>query len=143
MTTNFTSPALPPSTIVPQDWDLFIPYFNRTYEDISYIVNLKDNNYYPMPITSTATNILGLPNFGSFIICISGINAGLPCITASLVKASPTIAGTVNVIGSQAGNIAPWVAATLTITSTATNFQVAHSVAGQTGSFNLRIIGTQ
>ncbi len=143
MTVNFTFPSLPPSTIVPEDWKLYIPYFNRTYEDISYIVNLKDNIFYPMPITNTATNILGLPNFGSFVVCISGIAPGLPCLTVALNKASPTSTGVVNVLGSQAGNAAPWIGATLTVTSTAGAFQVKHSVANQTGSFNIKTIGTQ
>lgn len=134
---------VPPNTIVPQDWSLFIPYFNRLYEDVAYAVNNRDFIFYPMAITSTAQNIQNVPLFGAFIICVSGVNQGLPCLTASLCKSSKNIAGSITPIGSQAGNIAPWVAATLTITSTATNFQIQHSLSGVTGSFNIRIIATQ
>lgn len=136
-------PLLAPNTIVPEDQNLFNPYLNRLYEDIAYSVNTKDNIYFPMAITDTATNIINLSQFGAFIICISGQTSTLPTLTASLTKADATIAGTIAVLGSQAGSAAPWAAATLTITSTATNFQVAHSVAGQSGSFNIRIIGSQ
>jgi len=144
MTSGFPLfPSLPTSTIVPQDKDLFISYFNRLYEDIANTVNFKDNDFYPMAITNTPTNIVDLPNFGAFIICVSGVTTGLPTITASLCKASATAAGSIAVLGSQAGTLAPWSGATLTITSTATNFQINHSVAATSGNFNIRIIGTQ
>lgn len=136
-------PPLPPNTIVPQDSDLFIPYLNRLYEDIAFAVNSKDNNFFPFSITNTSADIPNLPNFGAFIICVSGASSGLPTITASLCKAASGGAGSIAVLGSQAGAVAPWVAATLTITSTATNFQINHSVAGVTGNFNIKIIGTQ
>lgn len=138
-----TTPFLPPNTIVPENEDLFISYFNRLYEDIAFAVNNKDDKFFPIAITNTPANIPNVPNFGSYIICVSGVANGLPTLTASLCKASSAIAGVVTPIGNQAGNIAPWAAATLTITSTATNFQIQHSVAGQTGNFNIRIIGTQ
>lgn len=134
---------LPPNTIVPSNWDLFIPYLNRLYEDIAFNVNNKDDDYYTMPITNTAQNILNVPNFGSFIICVSGETTGLPTITASLCKASDSAPGVINVLGTQAGTLAPWAASTLTISSTASNFQIKHSVAATTGNFNIRIIGTQ
>jgi len=136
-------PLLSSSTIVPQSWDLYIPYFTRLYENVAYNINQKDNNFFPMAITNSATDIQNLPTFGSFIICVSGIQQGLPCITASLCKSNATSAGSIAVLGSQAGTIAPWAAATLTITSTGTHFQIAHSVANTSGNFNIRFIGTQ
>lgn len=136
-------PFLTTTTIVPEDEKLFIPYLNRLYEDIANTVNFKDNNFYPMAITNTPTPILNLPNFGAFIICVSGINSGLPTITASLCKSDAGASGSIAVLGSQAGTVAPFAAATLTITSSATNFLINHSVANTSGNFNLRIIGTQ
>lgn len=135
-------PLLPPNTIVPQNEDLFISYFNRLYEDIASAVNSKDANFFPMAITSTAQNILNLPNFGSYIICVSGVETSLPTITASLCKASATAAGSISGIGSQVGT-GSWAGNALTITSTATNFQIVHDRASATGNFNIRIIGTQ
>lgn len=139
---NAGVPYLPSSTIVPTSWDLYIPYFNRLYEDIALNVNQKDNSFYPMAITSSAQNILNLPNFGSFIICVSGATSTLPTITASLCKADATASGSVAVLGHQVGTGA-WATYTLTISSTATNFQIAHSNTGVSGNFNIRVIGTQ
>lgn len=135
-------PSLPPNTIVPENDFLFIPYLNRLYEDIALTVNNKDNIYFLSPITSTAANISNLPNFGAYVICVSGAETTLPTITASLCKSDATATGSVVVLGSQAGTGA-WAGATLTITSTATNFQIAHSRTGVTGNFNIRILGTQ
>lgn len=143
---NFIGPnGLPyviPRTIVPSNWDLFIPYFNRLYEQFAQTINNKDNIYYQMAITSTAQNILNVANFGAFIICVSGVDSSLPTLTASLCKASSTAGGSITVIGSQVGTGA-WAGNALTITSTATNFQIAHNRAGISGNFNIRVIGTQ
>lgn len=136
-------PFLPPNTVIPEDPKLFISYLNRLYEDIAFSVNYKDFIYFPMAITDTATSITNMFTYGSFLICVSGVDSGLPCLTASLCKSSSTAAGSISVIGSQAGTTAPFAAATLTITSTTTNFQIAHSVASTTGNFNIRFIGTQ
>ena len=95
-----------------------------------------------MSITSTAQNIANLPNFGSFIICISGQTSTLPTITASLCKADATASGSVASLGSQVGT-GSWAGNALTITATATNFQIAHNRSGVSGNFNIRIIGTQ
>lgn len=137
--------SLSPTIIfpTPDQEDLFIPFLNRLYEDISSVVNSKDYNFFPIPITNTATNIPNLPNYGSFIVAISGVDAGLPTLIAALTKADANQAGTIASLGAQAGNLGTWVGATLTITSTATNFQIHHSVAGTTGNFNIRIMGTQ
>jgi hypothetical protein len=140
--TTTVFPLLPSTTIVPEDWNIYIPYFNRLYEGIAQTVNQKDNNFYTMAITSTAVNILNVPNFGAFIICVSGSTTDLPTITASLCKASTTAAGSVTSIGSQVG-AGLWDTYSLSITSTATNFQIAHNNTGVTGNFNIRIIGTQ
>lgn len=136
-------PILPTTTIVPTEESLFIPYLNRLYEDIANAVNFKDNNFYQMAISDTATNIVNVPNFGAFIICVSGELSGLPTLTASLCKASSTSAGAIAPLGSQAGTDAPFIGAVLTITSTGTNFQIAHNAAGVVANFNLRVIGTQ
>lgn len=135
-------PSLPPNTIVPENESLFIPYLNRLYEDIANAVNAKDNNFFQIPITSTPSNIYNLPNFGAYLLCVSGTDSSLPCITASLVKSSAGVAGVINVLGFQAGTGA-WAGNVLTITSTATNFQIAHDRAGVTGNFNINITGTQ
>lgn len=136
-------PNLAPNTIVPENKDLYISYFNQIYEDVAFAVNSKDYTFFPTTVTDTAQNIPNLPNYGSYIICVSGVDSGLPCVTASLCKNSSSLVGVVNVIGSQAGSSGIWAAATLTISAAATNFQIRHSVAGATGNFNIRIIGTQ
>lgn len=135
-------PQLPPNTIVPESEDLFLDYLNRLYEDIAFAVNNKDYIAFEIPITSSATNIPNVPNFGAFIVLISGTLSTLPTITASLCKSDATASGQVVVLGSQVGTGA-WAGNALTITSTATNFQVAHNRAGVMGNFNLRIVGTQ
>jgi len=135
-------PSLPPNTIVPENDSLFIPYLNRLYEDIAFAVNNKDNIFFQIPITSTAADIPNLPNFGAYIVCVSGTDSTLPTLTASLCKSDATAAGSIAVLGSQVGTGA-WAGNALTITSTATNFQIAHNRAGVTGNFNIRIMGTQ
>lgn len=135
-------PLLPPNTIVPTNEDLFVPYLNRLYEDIAFAVNSKDPKFYPMTISDTPQDILNVANFGAFIICVSGVDPTLPTLTASLCKASDIAAGSITVIGSQVGTGA-WAGNALTITSTATNFQIAHDRAGVLGNFYLKVIGTQ
>lgn len=135
-------PLLPPNTIVPYNEDLFVPYLNRLYEDIASAVNSKDPKYYPMAITSTAQNILNVPSFGAYLICVSGVDETLPTITASLCKASKPGAGSVAVLGSQVGTGA-WVGNSLIISAAAGSFQIRHDRAGITGNFNIRLIGTQ
>lgn len=135
-------PSLPPNTVVPEDEALFIAYLNRLYEDIAFTVNNKDDIEFQIPITSTAANIPNIPNFGAFIICVSGSLTNLPTITASLCKADATAAGSVATLGSQVGTNA-WAGNALIVSSTATNFQIRHDRGGVTGNFNIRIIGTQ
>jgi len=146
-----SQPYLPPNTIVPENEDLFLAFLNRMYEDIAFAVNSKDFNNYTMAITSTAQNILLVPTFGAFIICVSGaqttfsaagVESGLPTITASLCKAGTTAAGAIATLGSQVGT-GDWGGFALTITSTASNFQIAHNRANVSGNFSIRLIGTQ
>lgn len=135
-------PTLVTTTVVPSDWDLFIPYFNRQWEDLANTINFKDNNFYAMAISSSAANIVNIPTFGTFIICVSGVNSTLPTLTASLCKSDATAAGSIAALGSQAGTGA-WAGNNLTITSTTTNFQIAHDRTGVSANFNIRVIGTQ
>lgn len=135
-------PQLPSTNIVPESPDLLEPFLNAMYEDIASSVNLKDNIYFPMAITSTAQNIVNAPNFGAYIICVSGVDSTLPTLTASLCKADMTASGSIAALGSQVGTGA-WAGNALTITSTATNFQIAHNRTGVSGNFNIRLIGTQ
>jgi hypothetical protein len=138
----FLQGTVPISTIIPTNEDLFVPYFTRTYEDLATAINNKDNIYFQIPIKSTAANIPNLPNFGAFIVCVSGSDSTLPTITASLCKSSSSVAGSVAQLGFQAGT-ATWAGKVLTITSTASSFQIAHNNTGVTGNFNIKIIGTQ
>ena len=139
---KYQQPSLPTSTVVPESDDLFIPYFNRTYEDIATAVNKKVGSYFQIPITSSVANIPNLPNFGAFLLCISGTLTTLPTIVVALVKSDATASGVVSVITSQVGTGA-WAGFALTVSATATNFQVNHNNAGVTGNFNIQIIGTQ
>lgn len=132
---------LPPNTIVPEDEFLFISYLNRLYEEIAFAVNSKDNNFFPIAISSVPADIPNLSRFGAFIACVSGADSTLPTATWSLCKSDATAAGVVTPIGFQAGTGA-WAGNVLTITSTATNFQIAHNRAAVTGAFSIRIIGT-
>lgn len=139
---TFEFPFLPTTTVIPENKDLFIPYQNRVYEELAAAINERDNSYFPWPITSVVENIPNVPNFGAFIICISGTESTLPTITASLCKADATASGSIAVLGSQVGT-GSWSGNALTITSTATNFQVKHDRTGVSGNFNIRVIGTQ
>lgn len=139
---TFDFPVLPTTTVIPKENDLFIPYQNRVYEELAQAINERDNTYFVWPISSTSSNFPNVPNFGAYIVCISGEASGLPTLTASLCKADSGASGSIAVLGSQVGTGA-WSGNALTITSTATNFQVAHNRTGVTGNFNIRVIGTQ
>jgi len=138
-------PFLPPNTIVPSpvdQEDIYIQYFNRLYEDIALAINAKDFNFFTIPISDVAKNIPNMANFGSFIICVSGVQSDQPTQTVSLVKSDRIAVGVVNILGTQAGTNA-WAGNNIIVTSTADNFQIRHDRAGVTASFNIRIIGTQ
>jgi len=141
---------LPENTVVPipsEDEDDFIFYLNRLYEDIAFAVNNKDNVFFPISISDGAVNIPNLPNFGAFIICVSGQENGMPSYVWALSKATINAAGTAVILTNQVGTIAPWIGATLTITDSGvvngvSNYQIRHSVAGTTGNFNIRYLTT-
>ncbi len=139
---------LPPNTIVPEDKSLYISYFNRLYEDIAFTVNNKDAVSFPIQITSIPQNIPNLPNFGSYVVAVGPMGRTAdgsfpPTLNASLSKSSPSVAGVIAVLSSQAGQGGGiWGGFVLTITSTATNFQIAHNNTGVTGNFLIRIVGT-
>jgi hypothetical protein len=141
-TQTLLQPQLPPNTTSPANEDLWQTYWTDTYKDIANTVNSKDFNFYPMAITSAYQNILNLPPFGAYIICISGMTSTLPTITASLCKADAIAAGSATTIGSQVGTGA-WAGNALTFNAAVGAFQVKHDRTGVIGNFNLRIIGTQ
>ena len=141
-------PYLPPNTIVPlpaDQQDLFVQYFNRLYEDIAFAMNVRDFVAYPISITDVASNIPNIPNYGSFLVCVAGTESTQPTGIWTLCKADSTAAGTMgatNPLCSQPGT-GNWLGNVLTITSTATNFQIAHNRANFPANFLIRIIGTQ
>lgn len=145
---NIELPYLPPNTIVPMpvdQEDLFVQYFNRLYEDIAFALNMRDFIAYPIPITDVAQNIPNIPNFGSFLVCVAGVDSDQPTGIWTLCKSDSSAAGTMgatNPLCSQAG-AGDWALNVLTITSTATNFQIAHDRANFTANFKIRILGTQ
>lgn len=140
----FQLPYLPPNIIVPsKDLDFtFVQFLMRLYEEIAFNVNSRDYVWFTIPISDVASDIPNIPNFGAFIVCVSGVDSTQPVKTWSLVKSTTTNAGVINILGTQAGT-GTWAGINLTITSTATNFQIAHNNAGVTGNFKIRILGTQ
>lgn len=137
--------SLSPLTIVPHpvdDTDNFIQYLNRLYEEIAFVANARAVPYYTISISDVASDIPNLPSFGAFIVAVSGINSDQPVKTWSLVKSDESVAGVINILGTQAGT-GDWAAINLTITLTATNFQIAHNLAGVTDRFNISVTGTQ
>lgn len=134
--------SLPESTVVPEQEDLFVSYFNRTYEEIASTVNNKDDKYFSMVVTDTAQDIPLVGTFGAFILCASGTESTLPCITVSLCKSTDSAGGSVATLGSQVGS-GSWAANSLIISSSTTNFQIRHDNSGVSGNFNIRVIGTQ
>ncbi len=128
----------------PSNEPLFIPYFNRLYENIALAVNARDFIQFTAPITDKALNVPNMANFGAFLLCVSGATTGMPAYVWALTKADESQAGVgLTALTSQVGTVAPWIAATLTLTSTGTNYQINHSVAKTIGNFNFRFIGTQ
>jgi len=129
---------------MPRDYESFDDWFQDLYLDMSRSINSRILNYFPMAITDTAQDIRNLPNYGSFLIMVSGIDDTLPCLSATLNKSSSSLAGAIANLGNQAGSAGgAWAGNVLTITSTTTNFQIRHNRAGVTGNFNVQIIGTQ
>lgn len=152
-TPNVKLPYLARDTIVPMPEDVptFLQYLTRLYEDIAICVNARDFIFFPIAISDIATDIPNIPRAGAFLVCVSynepdiigGIEEYPPCGVWALSKTSPTAAGVVTPISFQAGVGATWGGIVLTITSTGTNFQIAHNLASTTVGFNIRIVGTQ
>jgi len=141
--TNPTFNELPGNTIIPMldTPEIFIQYLNRLYEDIAFAVNNKDNIAFEMPISDLATNIVTLPRFGSFMIAVAGTTNTLPTGIWALCKSDTRVAGVIAPLTFQAGTT-DWAGNVLTVTSTLTNFQIAHNRAGVTGNFSIRIISS-
>ena len=134
-----------PLNVIPNpidDTENFLYFFNRFYEEVASAITDREIPYYQIAVTTAATNIPFLPTFGSYILCVSGDKSDLPVKTWSLVKSTEDAVGVINVLGTQAGS-GSWAATNLTITSTATNFQIAHDRAGITETFNIKWIGTK
>lgn len=142
MTVQSNTTFLSESTIVPEQEDLFIPYFNQLYGDIVTAVNNRDSAYFVFDISDTPQDIPNLVSFGGFTIMVCGQDSSLPCLVAALAKSDQGVAGIVAPLTSQAGT-AVWNGKVLTITSTSLNFQISHNNSGIVGKFNIRIIGTQ
>lgn len=142
---NFTFNELPGNTIIPplSEEAIFIEYLTRVYEDIAFAVNNKDNIFFTIPISNGAIDIPNLPSFGAFLICVSGIDSGMPTGVWALVKADANQIGTgfAVALASQVGTTGIWTGKTLLLTCSTTNFQIAHN-ASQTGNFNIRIVST-
>lgn len=145
-------PTLPPNTMIPKDEQSFEFYLNRLYEDIAFAVNAKDNNYFTIAVTNTSQAIPNVPNFGSFLLCLSATDAErdvsgnpigwAPTLVAALCKSSNAAAGVITPIANQTGT-GTWAPYHLFITATSTNFQINHDRAAFEANFNIKIIGTQ
>ena len=136
---------IPTTTICPdpvEDTQNFIQYINRIYEEIAFAINARVIPYYTINISTTAMNIPNLATFGSFFVAVSGIYSSQPTGCWALVKSTSTSAGSVNTLRTQAGS-GEWSGINLTITSTATNFQIAHNLSNVTDTFNISVFGTQ
>jgi hypothetical protein len=151
--TQYGFNELPTTTIVPSPHDdeaEFIQYFNRTYEDIAFAVNNKDNISFTIPVSNGGTLIPNLPNFGAYLLCASGTITGMPSYVWALCQNNANAIGTSTEILKQVGSITPWSAATLTITSVQQQnnlyaFQINHSIsspANVIGNFSIRYITT-
>lgn len=135
-------PFLPKSTIVPptEERDIIQQYFVRLFEEVSYNVNSRDYTAFQIPVSTTATNLPILNTFGAYIICVYGVISSQPVKTVSLVKSTSSNAGVINVLGTQQGSGA-WAGKDVTLTSTGTNFQIAHNLSGVVANFYIRLVG--
>lgn len=95
--------------------------------EIADVVNKKIDKAEPITITSTPTNIRVIPQRGAFIVTVYGVKDQRPTLIAALVKSDEGVAGTITGVASQTTAIGAWSGVSLVITSTATNFQIAHS----------------
>jgi len=93
-----------------------------------------------LQIDNTARDIPFLPTNGAFLILVQGVDNEMPTLISACTKVDVGVAGAIANLGSQNGTGATWNTAALTISSTATNFQIAHSLA-QTGDFLITVVG--
>ena len=155
---NFQRADLPSSIIWPTNESDVAWFMQRLYDMMASAINSKDFNYYPLAIGTTPTPLLNINNFGSYIVCVSatdkiidetGVVNWPPTKVWALCKTQDTVAGTIQVITSQAGvGNANWAGSVLTIGSTTLSngqvvYDIKHDATGQTASFNVRIVGTQ
>lgn len=150
------------TTIVPELKDAFTfnQFLTRVYEDIAYAVNQRDFVYFPIAVPPTPAvgpplinpqPIQNMPLYGSFLVCISGIQPGLPCATYAVNKADIYQAGVYTLLSSQAGNIAPWVGFNVQLQDNPVAFRpitgeidiTIFNTSTMTGNFNIRVISTQ
>lgn len=136
---------LPPQTVVPNpvdDTQNFIEFMNRFYEEIGFIVNARQIPYYTINISDVAEDIPNLPQFGAYLVCVSGIASTQPTGVWSLCKSDSTAVGFGAEITNQAGT-GIWAGINLVIAATTNTFQIYHGLTGTTGVFNISVFGTQ
>lgn len=136
-------PNLSHHPLIPRDPEQLRIWLYDFYKDVKNIVNTNDSLYFSLNITSTAQDIPNISTYGSFIILCSGVISSMPTNVSSLSKSSESGAGAIATLSSQVG-ITDWAAVNLTITSTATNYQIAHSGAATlSGDFYIKVIASR
>lgn len=155
---NFQFAILPVSIIWPEDPNQVPWFMARLYEQMAFAINARDFTYFPMAISVVPTPIENLNNFGAYLLCVGGTDKimntstgvvnWLPSYVWPLAKTKDTVAGTIPApLTSQVGAGDIWAGATLTLTSQTINgrvvYAINHNKTGLTGSFNIRIVGTQ
>lgn len=141
--TIFTN--LAPLTVIPnpvEQTEQFIQWANRFYEEAAFCLNARVIPFYKIQITDSPTDIPNLPNFGSFIICVSGVASTQPAAIWGVAKSTDNVIGQISTIEFDFGT-GDWIGNSLVMTTTATNFQIEHDRAGVTGVFNISVFGTQ
>ena len=135
---TLVSPGIIPNPV--DSTDDFMRWFYGFYADLQNTINTRKAPYYEITITNTPTNLPLIPNFGAYIVLVSGIQSTLPAASWAVAKSTSGAVGVVNSLASQAGSGATWAAQTLTLS---TSLQISHSLANTEGRFNVRWIGTQ
>ena len=142
MTTSRKS-AFPKTTIIPDGKEELKIWMNEFYQDVANSIETPEDLLFETSITSTATDMPNVPSYGSFMVVISGVESSLPTYSAVLNKSDKAVAGSIAALGSQAGT-GTWAGVNLSITSTAGNYQVAHSgAASLEGKFIINVSGTR
>lgn len=142
MTTNL-KPWLNQDTIVPEDPKELTIWLTKFYEDVKDAIANQQDLFYIVSVTSTATDLPFVPSYGSFIILVSGVENTFPCASALANKSTKDAGGAAAIIGSDTGT-GDWAGVDIAISSTATNFQIAHNGAATlSGTFIVRVIGTR